>query len=144
VHGAPATVMPCDIEAIATERPHNLDLVLRYRPKGIIRAVWLLGWGRAVAVAAQTRGATACHDTWVNGLPCRSNNGGPSPNSRAAGLDIGERKAGHDFHELSPIGSMSRRARLTERSGLNPTSTRAKLSRQSGRESGRLPPVASV
>jgi hypothetical protein len=43
VHSAPATVMPCDIEAIATERPHNLDLVLRYRPKGIIRAVWLLG-----------------------------------------------------------------------------------------------------
>src|SRR6516165_3271362 len=26
-------------------------------------------------------------------------------NLRAGGLDIGERKAGHDFHQLSPIGS---------------------------------------
>jgi hypothetical protein len=29
----------------------------------------------------------------------------PQANSRAAGLGIGERKAGHDFHELLRIGS---------------------------------------
>jgi hypothetical protein len=26
-------------------------------------------------------------------------------NLRAGGLDIGERKAGHDFHHVSPMGS---------------------------------------
>src|SRR5262249_61502396 len=32
-------------------------------------------------------------------------------NLRASGLDIGERKAGHDFHQLFPIGSMVEGAR---------------------------------
>src|SRR5262252_220644 len=32
-------------------------------------------------------------------------------NLRAGGLDIGERKAGHDFHQLSPIGSTVEGAR---------------------------------
>jgi hypothetical protein len=36
---------------------------------------------------------------------------GLAANLRAGGLDIGERKAGHDFHQLSPIGSTAGGAR---------------------------------
>jgi hypothetical protein len=56
VHGAAAAVMPRDVETVIAERLHHLDLILRHRPERIIRALRLLGRGRAVAIAAQIGG----------------------------------------------------------------------------------------
>ena len=56
VHGAAAAVMPRNVETVISERLHHLDLILRHRAKRIIRAVRLLGRGRAVAIAAQIGG----------------------------------------------------------------------------------------
>src|SRR5712672_2458328 len=80
--------MSRDVEAVVAERLHHLDLVLRHRPEGIIRAVRLLGRCRAVPVAAQIGGndmeplgQSRCDRVThgVSGLPCRSNKGGPLP-----------------------------------------------------------------
>ena len=147
--------MSRDVEAVVAERLHHLDLVLRHRPEGIIRAVRLLGRCRAVPVAAQIGGddmeplGQSRRDRVPRHMGQRiavqKQQGWPvaamaQANLRAAGLDIGERKAGHYFHELSSC----RFCRGEALAGMVKGEAERKLSHQPGRWSGRLPQAASA